>query len=449
MWIKCLALLAMVSLATMARTATVWACSGRAPATLSALPAGGATDVSPMTSIMLVTGTSTLPAGLTLRAGEQTLDTPAISSIGSGVAANKGATFWRLAGALSPSTTYTISAWDNGATRELTRFTTAASYDKTPGQAPVLSGLRLWRVHYPPEQAGSGNCVFSEYEGYIDLDYQDGTVPGTPAEEIVNVITLQAKSGGATQTFVFSGIGHFGGAQVEIPLANQLADVPDGGLPSPAFAMWKPTLEPDREYCATLTLYGRNDQAMPTVRSNTVCTAVMNMDGAGWDAGAQDGRGRDVNAEDASVVVVAPDGATGADTRYEDAIGPGGSTGLAGAGGAGAGGAGGAPTSTTTTGGAAGAGAGGATAVAPGSGGDKGTGGTSTASASGGVTGASGAGGASAPAGGKDAGSSTQAGRAQGCSCRLSARSEPSGWMLLAFVGLPFVRCLRRLRRSC
>jgi hypothetical protein len=177
-----------------------------------------------------------------------------------------------------------------------------------------------------------------------------------------------------------------------------------------------------------------------------VCAPVMSMVAAGWDAGVQDGRGQDANAEDASVVVVAPDGARGADTRYEDAIGQGGSTGLAGAGGAGAGGAGGAggaATATTTTGGTTGAGAGGAT----GAGGDKSTGGTSAAS--GGVTGTSGAGGASVPAGGKDAGSSTQAGRAQGCSCRLSARSEPSGWMVLAFVGLLSVRCLRRLRRSC
>jgi MYXO-CTERM domain-containing protein len=37
-------------------------------------------------------------------------------------------------------------------------------------------------------------------------------------------------------------------------------------------------LEPDREYCVSMTLYGRNDQAVPQVTSNNVCATVTNLD---------------------------------------------------------------------------------------------------------------------------------------------------------------------------
>ena len=56
-------------------------------------------------------------------------------------------------------------------------------------------------------------------------------------------------------------------------------------VPSPVYAQWKPTLEPDREYCATLTVYGRNDLAIADVRSNTVCAAVLNV-AAGTSTGS-------------------------------------------------------------------------------------------------------------------------------------------------------------------
>lgn len=123
----------------------------------------------------------------------------------------------------------------------------------------MLENLRLWRIHYPVDQIAAGGCVFGEYEGYIDLNYQDGSLPGTPAEEVISVLRLAPKTGGSSQTFVFAGTTHFEGApQLWDPATAAFADVPDGGLPSPVCALWKPVLEPDREYCATLTLYGRN-----------------------------------------------------------------------------------------------------------------------------------------------------------------------------------------------
>ena len=294
------------------------ACSGRPAATPTAFPASGAANVSPYTSIIVAAGANDL-AGLTLEAGGQIVPLPSILTLGSGVLGSTGATFYRLAVGLSPSTSYVLSMLDNGATRELTRFTTAASYDKAPGQAPVLERLRLWRVRYPVEAIAAGGCVFDEYEGYIDVDYQDGSVPNTPASEIVTVLSLQPKTGSSIQRFVFAGLSHFDGAQIENPLGSALVDVPDGGFPSPAYALWKPTLEPDREYCVTMTLYGRNDNAMPAVISNSVCAPVTNLDArpAGIDAAAPpaDAVAPDVAAE-VPVAPAQPDAASSPpDTR--------------------------------------------------------------------------------------------------------------------------------------
>jgi hypothetical protein len=232
-----------------------------------------------MSSIFLVSGTGLIPAGLTLQAAGQPVTMPGIARLGSGVMGSAGATFWQISGYLQPSTAYVLAYSNNGVATELTHFTTAASYDKNPGQPPVLENLRLWRVHYPVDQVAAGGCVFGEYEGYIDLNYQDGSLPGTPAEEVVSVLTLEPKTGGSSQTFAFAGTPHFEGApQLWDPATATFVNVSDGGLPSPVYALWKPALEPDREYCAFLTIYGRNDQAiaMADVTSNVVCTSVIN-----------------------------------------------------------------------------------------------------------------------------------------------------------------------------
>jgi hypothetical protein len=160
----------------------------------------------------------------------------------------------------------------------LTTFTTVSSDEKQPGQAPVLTDLRLWRVRYPVEEVGAGRCVFAEYEGYIDVNYQDGSVPGTPAEEVIAVISLEPRTGGSRQTFAFAGIGHFEGAPLWDAATQTQVDVPEGGLPSPLYALWKPTLEGDREYCATMTLFGRGVPEAPSVTSNLACAKVMNVD---------------------------------------------------------------------------------------------------------------------------------------------------------------------------
>ena len=295
----CAALVLTLSLAAYAPT-PARACGGRPPAATSALPSSAAVEVSPMSSIFLISGTASIPAGLTLQAAGQPVTMPAIAALGSGVMGAASATFWQISSYLQPSTAYVLSYSSNGVATDLTHFTTAASYDKNSGQAPVLENLRLWRVHYLVDQVAAGGCVFGEYEGYIDLDYQDGSLPGTPAEEVISVLRLAPKTGGSSQTFVFAGTTHFEGApQPWDPSTAALVDVPDGGLPSPIYALWKPVLEPDREYCATLTLYGRNDLAMPAVASNSVCAAVINAS-ASPDSGAKTSSGCALGARNPS-----------------------------------------------------------------------------------------------------------------------------------------------------
>jgi hypothetical protein len=250
------------------------ACGGRAPTPAAAFPGPGATEVSPQSSIFVSTP-SGFPAALTVEANGQAVPLPAGQPLGSGPVGS----WLRLPGPLSAGASYVVRVHEEGVANELTHFTTAAAYDKAPGTPAKLTGLRLWRVHYPGKIAG-GDCVFSEYEGYIDLAYEPGALPGTPPDEVINVLSLSPRTGGAQQTFVFTGSQRLHLAQTYNTTGNVLVDVPPGGLPSPVFAAWKPELAPDREYCATLTLYGRNDLAALPAISETVCAPVMNLPAA-------------------------------------------------------------------------------------------------------------------------------------------------------------------------
>lgn len=240
------------------------ACSGRQGAPYAAFPPAGATEVPPPTSIKIV-GLQTTAAEFELEANGQPVPLPARLLLGFGSTRTHMANFWLVPGVLSPSTSYVLRVREAAGVRELTRFTTAATYDKTPGTVSTLQRLRLWRVRYDVREIAAGGCIFDEYEGYLDLDHRPGTVPGTPPEEIIHVVSLAAKNGQSVGEFVSLGPPNF-------------EKVPEGGAPSPAFADWKPVLAPDREYCATVTLYGRNDQATPLNRSEPLCAPVINID---------------------------------------------------------------------------------------------------------------------------------------------------------------------------
>ena len=285
------------------------ACGGLGPAPLTALPATGASEVSPQTSVMVIGGIGA-PSGLTLEANGQPVPVPALDTLSRGFLSGGLGTVWRFHETLAPSTTYVLRAQEATGTRELTRFTTAASYDKAPGTPPLLERLRLWRVRYDVQEIAAGGCVFDEYEGYIDLDYQPGAVPGTPMDQVVHVVSLRPKNGSSSETWASLGPAKF-------------EDVPAQGRPSPT-ATWKPLLAPDREYCATVTLYGRNDRAMPEVRSETLCAPVMNVDArtrpaGGTDAGLPDGSMPAPALPDAAVT---PDAVAAADSTADGTTPP-------------------------------------------------------------------------------------------------------------------------------
>ena len=54
--------------------------------------------------------------------------------------------------------------------------------------------------------------------------------------------------------------------------------------------MWTPTLVADAEYCATMTLYGRNDRLIPAIVSNPICTKVELVEAAPSDGCSFHGR---------------------------------------------------------------------------------------------------------------------------------------------------------------
>jgi hypothetical protein len=247
-----------------------------------AFPASGAVEVSPQSSIF-VSSTTPIPAGLALEANGQAVAIAGLDPLGPGP---RGESWLRVRADLSPTTTYIVRGQDNGIPRELTRFTTSAGYDKQPGTPPELGRLRLWRIRYAASEVGGGSCVASELEGYIDLEYEPGAVPGTPAAELVNVLVLSAKSGGEAQSLVFTGSERIHLVEGEPTPDPMIVEVPTGGRPYPPSAQWKPILSPDREYCATLTLYGRNDLAAPAIRSNTVCAPVISLASGSSAAGS-------------------------------------------------------------------------------------------------------------------------------------------------------------------
>jgi hypothetical protein len=255
-----------------ARTAR--ACSPRPRSPSVAMPRPGATDVSPIGSLYL-SSHGGLPAGLTIEANGQVQPLPAIRPLGGG----PDGTWWKIEGEFLPGASYVVRVSGSGPATELTHFTTATAYDKMMGAPPKLDGLRLWRVRYPVSAIAAGGCVFAEYEGYVDLDYQPPALPGTPPDEVINILTLAPKNGGVAQQLVWSGSARLGLAATE----NGMPPA-DGQLPSPAQSNWKVELSPDREYCASLQVYGRGIFSALPADSNLVCAMVKSASAPGASA---------------------------------------------------------------------------------------------------------------------------------------------------------------------
>jgi hypothetical protein len=254
------------------------ACSGSYSTDRAALPRTGATDVSTNTSIVVLSRTE--PFDLQLRANGESVPINGWTPLGSGRDEQLGPTsYWRLRAPLQPASTYALSsaaASTDGGDSEITQFSTGPGYDKTPGTAPTLRALRLWRVRYPVSAIGGGACVFSEYHGFITVDYDPAVIPNTEATSVVHTFRLVPKTGGLEQTFVYTGSDAFSGY------------APSGDYYPPSFSSWQPELDPSREYCLTIEAFGDADLARQTPTSNQVCARVTELAAKG---ASQDGAG--------------------------------------------------------------------------------------------------------------------------------------------------------------
>ncbi len=246
------------------------ACSPPQAAAPTAIPRNGTTGVSTATSIIVVSPTE--PFGVSVLAGGQASAVSGWSALGSGIDGTSGpTTFWELSlGMLSPSTDYVVTAppGADGGSTVLTRFSTAAGYDKTPGTAANLRSVQLWRVRYPVADIASGNCVFAEYAGFVTVDYDPATLPNTAPGSVVQTFQLRPETGGTTQRFVYTGDAPFTGL------------APAGDYPLPLGA-WQPELDPTRRYCLSVSAIGDGNLANLGAGSNQICADVVQLSAKG------------------------------------------------------------------------------------------------------------------------------------------------------------------------
>jgi hypothetical protein len=249
------------------RTSTADACSP-GQLTAFALPRTGTTGVSTETSMVVVVADD--PSGLSLTANGQNVPLSFPSALGR---SGGGGAAWQVraatpGGMLVGGAEHVLSkTLADGTSVELTRFTTAAGYDKVQGTAPVLHGLRLWRVRYPVADINSGNCVFAEYEGFITVDYDPATVPNTDPSSVVYGFDLVPENGGSPQRLVQAGEPFVGGA-------------PAGTYPLPV-GPWQPELDPTRRYCLSISAFGDGDLARLPLPSERVCADVEQLSALG------------------------------------------------------------------------------------------------------------------------------------------------------------------------
>jgi len=262
--------------------ASARACSPQPPAAPTALPRAGASDVSSYTFIVLLSPTE--PFGLDVKVNGLAAAVDSWSALGPGFDAQLGPTrYWALhldgRVGLDTQAAYQVSlpsAGADGGVAELTHFTTASGYDKTSGTAAHVRSLRLSRVRYPVEAIGGGGCVFSEYIGFMSVDYDTAVVPKTDPASVVQMFQLVPKNGGTPQTLIYTGANRYQGY------------APSAGADyyPPAFWTWQPELDPSREYCLSISASGDGDLARPTNISSPVCAYVTELAAKGASVGS-------------------------------------------------------------------------------------------------------------------------------------------------------------------
>jgi hypothetical protein len=254
------------------------ACSPGSLAAPTALPRTGATNVSTATSIVVLSPSE--PFGLELKVDGVSMSVPRWTSLGTGYDGTVGWTkYWRLqldGSQLAAESTYELSlpaGQADGGVAPLTFFATASGYDKAAGTAPTLREVRLWRVRYPVNEIGSGNCVSSEYMGFITIDYDPAVIPNTEPASVIHTFSLAPKTGGTTQSLVFTSATPYAGW------------APEGDYHPPSFTTWEPDLDPSREYCLSISAFGDGDLARQTPPSATVCAKVTEVAAPGASLG--------------------------------------------------------------------------------------------------------------------------------------------------------------------
>ena len=115
------------------------------------------------------------------------------------------------------------------------------------------------------------SCLRSPILGNVDLTYEPADTPGTPSGEVVTALQLVPRGAGESQTFV-----HAGANPLE-PTGRFYGTGPER-LPGLDSRDWWATLEPNQEYCATITVRGRNDTAGPVQTSEPICAHVVEVE---------------------------------------------------------------------------------------------------------------------------------------------------------------------------
>lgn len=276
-------------------------CCSPANFTPFAIPPTGSVGVSPESSIFVVTPGPYPPSqanGFTLANTAGPVTVVDVREFGP---AYHGGMVWQLVltdgAALTPSTEYALTGPPDpyafpppdGGWPEITRFTTAATYDSTAGTAPRITSLALWWVRYALEDAYSGNCVFGEYQSFVDLGFEPAQIPNSAPERILYTLTVEPKTGGARQAASFRGD--------QPPERRTIGPGNDHPFSNPS--LFAPVLDPTREYCAMLTAVGDGDRARSELRSEWVCVSVTSID-ARCAAGASNPDAALCHAQDAA-----------------------------------------------------------------------------------------------------------------------------------------------------
>jgi hypothetical protein len=260
------------------------ACSQGGGGNAVAYPPAGTTQVSTNTTIHLA---SIFDDGLSVLVDGTPLTGVTDVVVGNGLhdADPNGEPFRRLVlpmSSLPPGAHVEVRVRDNSNPDVIvtaTSFDTATTSSTLPGTAATMGALRLWRVQYPKSEINSGNCVFTEFWSFVEIDWTPAAIPGTAPEGLVHVFTLTPKAGGAEQAFVLGGT------------ATAIGHAPEQPHPFPLAPGWHPAIDPGVEYCVTARAYGDGDLGRPPLVSNSACATATEVVVPGAGTGGAAGSG--------------------------------------------------------------------------------------------------------------------------------------------------------------